>query len=58
MPQNFAFAAVYNIAAIPLAAFGLVSLGLLPWSLGSGQYDDLDGDAQRMLLPDSHDDAI
>ena len=41
--------------AIIIAAalgIGLISLGLLLWSLNSGQYDDLDGDANRILLPD------
>lgn len=31
---------------------GLASLGVLIWTLSSGQYDDLDGDAQRILLDD------
>jgi len=33
-------------------AFGLVSLGILIWTLQSSQYDDLDGDAQRILIDD------
>jgi len=33
-------------------AFGLGALGLLLWSLGSGQYDDLDGAAERILIDD------
>ena len=33
-------------------AFGLVALGLLLWSLGSGQYDDLEGAAERILIDD------
>jgi len=33
-------------------AFGLVSLAILIWTLQSGQYDDLDGDAQRILMDD------
>ncbi len=36
-------------------AFGLTALGLLLWSLNSGQYDDLEGDANRILLDDEHD---
>jgi cbb3-type cytochrome oxidase maturation protein len=36
-------------------AFGLGALGLLLWSLGSGQYDDLDGAAERILMDDSDD---
>ena len=31
---------------------GLASLAVLLWALSSGQYDDLDGDAQRILLDD------
>ena len=31
---------------------GLVSLGLLLWALASGQYDDPDGAAARILLDD------
>jgi cbb3-type cytochrome oxidase maturation protein len=31
---------------------GLASLAVLVWTLSSGQYDDLDGDAQRILLDD------
>jgi cbb3-type cytochrome oxidase maturation protein len=31
---------------------GLVSLGVLIWAMSSGQYEDLDGDAQRILLDD------
>ncbi len=37
--------------------FGLVSLVLLLWSLGSSQYDDLDGAANRILLDDDADDV-
>ena len=31
---------------------GLSALGVLLWALQSGQYDDLDGDAERILLDD------
>ena len=31
---------------------GLASLAVLLWALSSGQYDDLDGDAQRILMDD------
>ena len=31
---------------------GLASLVVLIWTISSGQYDDLDGDAQRILLDD------
>jgi cbb3-type cytochrome oxidase maturation protein len=32
--------------------FGLIVLALLLWSFASSQYDDLDGDAVRILLDD------
>jgi len=43
-----------GMAVIIAAAlgFGLVSLLILLWTLQSGQYDDLDGDAQRILIDD------
>lgn len=31
---------------------GLASLGILLWALSSGQYDDLEGDGQRILMDD------
>lgn len=31
---------------------GLFSLGVLLWALSNGQYDDPDGDAERILLDD------
>jgi cbb3-type cytochrome oxidase maturation protein len=31
---------------------GLCMLALLVWTLNSGQYDDLEGDAQRILIED------
>ncbi len=35
---------------IPVALFlGLLGLGAFIWSLKSGQYDDLDGAAERIL---------
>lgn len=41
---------------IPLALFlGLIGLGGFIWSLKSGQYDDLDGAAQRILIPEEND---
>lgn len=41
------------IYLIPLALFlGLVGLGAFIWSLKSGQYDDLDGAAWRILIDD------
>jgi cbb3-type cytochrome oxidase maturation protein len=45
---------VNGIALIVASALGvgLGALGLLLWALHSGQYDDPDGDAQRILLDD------
>ncbi len=38
---------------IPIALFlGLLGLGAFLWSLRSGQYDDLDGAAERILFDD------
>lgn len=38
---------------IPLALLlGGVALVAFVWAIKSGQYDDLDGDAQRILLDD------
>jgi len=38
---------------IPVALFlGLLGLGAFLWSLRTGQYDDLDGAAQRILFDD------
>lgn len=38
---------------IPIALFlGLVGLGAFLWSLKSGQYDDLEGAAERILFDD------
>lgn len=38
---------------IPIALFlGLLWLGAFIWSLKSGQYDDLEGSARRILLDD------
>ena len=42
---------------IPIALLlGLAGLGAFFWSLRSGQFDDLDGAAQRILI-DEEDDA-
>lgn len=42
---------------IPVALFlGLLGLGAFLWSLRSGQFDDLDGAAERILF-DEEDDA-
>jgi cbb3-type cytochrome oxidase maturation protein len=41
---------------IPAALFlGLLGLGGFLWSLKSGQFDDLDGAAHRILLDDEDD---
>jgi cbb3-type cytochrome oxidase maturation protein len=41
---------------VPLAlALGAGALGAFLWSLRSGQYDDLDGAAHRILLDDEKD---
>jgi cbb3-type cytochrome oxidase maturation protein len=37
--------------------FGLAALCVLLWSLGSGQYDDPEGDAARILIDDPEDRA-
>ncbi|MBT5415602.1 MAG: cbb3-type cytochrome oxidase assembly protein CcoS [Rhodospirillaceae bacterium] len=38
---------------IPVALFlGLLGLGAFLWSLRTGQYEDLDGAAQRILFDD------
>ncbi len=38
---------------IPIAlALGAVGLGAFMWSLKSGQYEDLDGAAERVLFQD------
>lgn len=34
---------------------GLGALALLIWALSTGQYDDPDGDAQRILIDDPED---
>lgn len=41
------------IYLIPVALFlGLVGLAAFIWTLKSGQYEDMDGAAQRVLLDD------
>ncbi|MGB3386953.1 MAG: cbb3-type cytochrome oxidase assembly protein CcoS [Pseudaminobacter sp.] len=43
----------YLVFLIPIAILlGLTGLGAFMWSLRSGQYDDLDGAAERILLDD------
>ena len=44
------------IYLIPIALFlGLVGLGAFLWSLRAGQYEDLDGAAERILFDDDED---
>lgn len=44
------------IYLIPAALFlGLLGLGAFLWSLRSGQFDDLDGAAMRILNDDEND---
>ncbi|WP_137934715.1 cbb3-type cytochrome oxidase assembly protein CcoS [Mesorhizobium comanense] len=41
----------YLIVLVPVAILlGLVGLAAFMWSLRSGQYEDLDGAAERILL--------
>ena len=43
---------------IPIALFlGLLGLGAFLWSLKSGQFEDLDGAAHRILFDDDEDDS-
>lgn len=45
-----------NGMALIIAAalfMGLVGLAVLLWAIGSGQYDDLEGDALRILNEDA-----
>jgi len=46
---------VNGMALIIAAALimGLTGLGMLLWAISSGQYDDLDGAAVRILLDDA-----
>jgi cbb3-type cytochrome oxidase maturation protein len=45
------------IYLIPIALFlGGIGLAAFLWSLRSGQYDDLDGAAMRILLDDPEED--
>jgi cbb3-type cytochrome oxidase maturation protein len=33
-----------------MIVLGLVTVGILVWAVKNGQYDDLDGDANRILM--------
>ncbi len=49
----------YLYWAIPVALFmGGVALAAFMWSLRKGQYDDLDGAAERVLLDDDCDEPL
>jgi cbb3-type cytochrome oxidase maturation protein len=44
------------IYLIPIALIlGLIGLGAFIWSLKSGQYDDMDGAARRILMDNDED---
>ncbi len=46
------------IFLIPIALLlGLAGLGAFIWSIKSGQYDDLEGAAHRILLDDEKDNS-
>ncbi|MEM7749798.1 MAG: cbb3-type cytochrome oxidase assembly protein CcoS [Pseudomonadota bacterium] len=41
------------VILIPVALFlGLLGLGAFVWSLNTGQYEDMEGSANRILLDD------
>ena len=46
---------VITVAAIALGAIGVV---LFFWTLKSGQYDDMAGDAERILIDDPDDEKV
>ena len=47
------------IYLIPVAlVLGLLGLVAFLWALKSGQFEDLDGAAHRVLLDDEEDDAV
>lgn len=37
---------------------GLVAVGAFVWTLRSGQYDDIEGSAARILIDDDEDEAV
>lgn len=44
----------YLVWLLPIAlGMGIVGLFAFLWSMGSGQYEDLDGAAERVLLDDA-----
>jgi len=38
-----------------MIVLGLIFVGVLIWAVKKGQYDDLDGDGQRLLLDEDED---
>jgi cbb3-type cytochrome oxidase maturation protein len=45
----------YLIFLVPIALLmGLIGLAAFLWSLRSGQYEDLDGAAERILIDDEN----
>ena len=47
------------LVLIPVALFlGALGMGAFLWSLKSGQYDDLDGAAERILRDDNDDPGL
>ena len=46
----------YLVVLVPIALLlGLVGLAAFLWALRSGQYEDLDGAAARILIDDEND---
>lgn len=44
---------------MPIALMlGLIGLGGFVWSIKSGQYEDMDGTAQRILLDDDEEETL
>ena len=49
----------YLVWLMPIAlGMGLVGLAAFLWSMRSGQYEDLDGAAERILLADAADSPL
>ncbi len=46
----------YLVWLVPIAlGMGVAGLAAFLWSMRSGQYDDLDGAAERVLIPEATD---
>ncbi len=46
----------YLVVLVPIALLlGLIGLAAFLWALRSGQYEDLDGAAERILIDDDKD---